>query len=153
MPPPPAGARCAQHPEQAAVDVCQRCGAFVCADCTEIRREDVYCSRCAPLMDRPPSKRVRTVFWLGAGWLPLLGVLLWVGFRTGFGLPFGLATLLTPLEWGVLLALGLQELGARRRGESGPSGRGYLGWGFGFLGLQLASVAGLVLLWRFRLRG
>ena len=42
-----AGARCARHPEERAVDVCSRCGSFVCAECEEISTGDeVFCAAC-----------------------------------------------------------------------------------------------------------
>ena len=34
-----AGARCATHSDVAAVDVCRRCGKFLCGECVEDRRK------------------------------------------------------------------------------------------------------------------
>jgi len=74
--PPPAGARCSTHPTVAAVDVCQRCGRFVCGDCANVRNEDLYCSECTPRVDaKPPS----TARWALA--FALLPVPLLFGFR------------------------------------------------------------------------
>ncbi|MBL8951268.1 MAG: hypothetical protein JNK82_10855 [Myxococcaceae bacterium] len=49
------GARCGSHAEVAAVDVCQRCGRFLCGDCIELVREEVYCSSCAPRLNLPAA--------------------------------------------------------------------------------------------------
>ncbi len=49
------GARCGLHAEVAAVDLCQRCGRFLCGDCVELVREEVYCADCAQRMDLPPA--------------------------------------------------------------------------------------------------
>lgn len=40
------GARCARHPDVAAVAVCARCGGFLCGACTEVRDETAYCEPC-----------------------------------------------------------------------------------------------------------
>ena len=51
----PSGARCGAHAEVAAVDVCQRCGRFLCGDCVELLDEEVYCAECAARVNLPPS--------------------------------------------------------------------------------------------------
>jgi hypothetical protein len=51
----PAGARCGLHAEVAAVDVCQRCGRFLCGDCVELAADEVYCADCAPKVNQPAS--------------------------------------------------------------------------------------------------
>ncbi len=117
----PAGARCAQHPETAAVDVCQRCGAFVCAECTEIRDEDVYCTKCIPQLDKPTSVRIKVLFWTALLWMP-------AGFVIGqLRVPLASAAwgLATPLEAALLVVFWFLERGARKRGEVGTKGRGY----------------------------
>ena len=40
------GARCARHPDVAAVALCARCGGFLCGACTEVRDETAYCEPC-----------------------------------------------------------------------------------------------------------
>lgn len=67
----PAGARCATHVEVAAVDVCQRCGRFLCGECIDLVGDDPYCADCAPRVNVPASKLakaallVTAVAWLG----------------------------------------------------------------------------------------
>jgi len=66
----PAGARCGTHASVAAVDVCQRCGRFLCGDCVELVREEVYCSECAARMDVPASPAAKGALAItGAGYL------------------------------------------------------------------------------------
>jgi hypothetical protein len=38
---------CARHPATLAVEVCQRCGAFICADCVTEKPNGAYCPPCA----------------------------------------------------------------------------------------------------------
>ncbi|MEQ8458382.1 MAG: hypothetical protein RLO52_07635 [Sandaracinaceae bacterium] len=40
------GAKCAAHPAVAAVDLCSRCGSYVCLDCTEPESFETYCPDC-----------------------------------------------------------------------------------------------------------
>ena len=42
----PAGARCAQHPEAAAVLTCERCGDFACSACADSSGSQPRCKRC-----------------------------------------------------------------------------------------------------------
>ena len=44
----PSGARCATHPDRAASYTCQRCGNFLCFECTRLTAEsgDVFCPTC-----------------------------------------------------------------------------------------------------------
>ncbi len=70
-----AGARCARHPS-VAVDVCARCGSFVCAMCAEISASDeVYCAECYPKLNKPSSK-ARTYVIGGVGLVVLALVIL-----------------------------------------------------------------------------
>ncbi|MFL5318708.1 MAG: DUF4190 domain-containing protein [Myxococcaceae bacterium] len=41
-----ATARCAVHPDAPAVELCQRCGNFVCGDCLELVEGVPYCTSC-----------------------------------------------------------------------------------------------------------
>src|SRR4051812_23741772 len=41
-----ASARCATHSEVPAVEVCQRCGAFVCGECLELVEGAPFCTSC-----------------------------------------------------------------------------------------------------------
>lgn len=54
------------------MDVCQRCGSFVCSGCIEIRNEDVYCADCAKVLDRPASKLSAVLVGLSGAWLLFL---------------------------------------------------------------------------------
>lgn len=45
--PTPAGATCPLHSSALAVDVCERCGRFVCGDCVVLRDERTLCTECA----------------------------------------------------------------------------------------------------------
>lgn len=40
------GARCATHPQDAAVEVCRRCGSFVCGSCLQLLASGVFCPPC-----------------------------------------------------------------------------------------------------------
>jgi hypothetical protein len=137
---PPAGARCAKHPDASAVDVCQRCGTFVCGECVHIRAEDVYCADCARILDRPAPVRPKLAFALAAAPGPLLVALgLFAG---GFARLLGLALFL-PLAASAL-ALILQERAARIRGQSPRKGAFYpLTWAM--LAVDLLGVLGLLL--------
>jgi hypothetical protein len=104
------GARCASHIEAAAVDLCQRCGSFICGECVNIRLEDAFCPACAALMDRPPSRRAKIAFALALA-APCFVL-------TGFA-GLSLAMLCLPAA---ALALLLQEASLRRRGESVAKG-------------------------------
>ena len=54
------GARCARHPDVAAVAVCSRCGGFLCGACTEVRDETAYCEPCVDwrVRNTRPSRAV-----------------------------------------------------------------------------------------------
>lgn len=143
---PPAGARCARHASTAAVDLCQRCGTFVCGECVHIRSEDVYCVDCAAILDRPAPKRPRVAFALAFAPAPLALALTFVA--GGIGTLIGVGLLL-PLTVSAL-ALMLQVRSARARGESALKGAFYpLTWGMLAIDL-LASVALVVAFFRNR---
>jgi hypothetical protein len=44
--PPPSGALCARHPEREAVDVCSRCGDFICSLCSTPFAQKRFCPDC-----------------------------------------------------------------------------------------------------------
>jgi hypothetical protein len=101
--------------------VCQRCGSFVCSGCIEIRSEDVFCGACAALLDRPPSKLIRTTRWLSALWLLVLVgsfVVLLSKIRV-----FGVVLAATPFVTATLFAFWLVEWRAQRRGDAPPKGQ------------------------------
>ncbi|MBL8941343.1 MAG: DUF4190 domain-containing protein [Archangium sp.] len=45
--PTPVGATCPRHPSALAVDMCERCGRFVCGDCAVLKGEKTWCAECA----------------------------------------------------------------------------------------------------------
>ena len=54
-----AGAMCAKHAGTPAVDICVRCGSFVCAECEELSvTDEVFCATCFELVkSHPPTLR------------------------------------------------------------------------------------------------
>lgn len=115
---PPAGARCAKHTDAPAVDVCQRCGSFVCSGCIEIRNEDVYCADCAKVLDQPPSKLSRVLVGLSGAWLlALLSMLGVVAFSRGLIPPIviGFALIGTAPLAALMVALWVVERQAQKR--------------------------------------
>src|SRR5579871_6794603 len=96
------GARCANHPAVAAVEICQRCGNFVCGDCLEIQEGQALCPPCFERKKEagPASARATVSVVLGA-----------LGINCG-------------LVWGIPgLILAHQELAAIERGDSPPGGK------------------------------
>lgn len=72
------GAHCGKHPAVAAVEICTRCGTFLCGDCVEyVRDETAACSDCAPLL-RGVKATAR------AKLAPVLAAVGIVGLLTGF---------------------------------------------------------------------
>lgn len=122
MSPPPSvsGAHCGAHPAVAAVEICSRCGTFLCGECVEYFQEVTpCCAACLPLMlGGPASVRSRVspavgfaalLCWLGGFLVPERGgIALWV-----LSMPLGFAG----------LALAVQELRLIRAGQSGRRGR------------------------------
>lgn len=136
---PPAGARCARHAQAAAVDVCQRCGTFVCGECVNIRSEDVFCPDCARILDRPPPTRPKLAFGLAVAPAPLAAALTF--FVGGLGTLVGLGLLLPLIA--TALALLIQERSARSKGKSAFEGAFYpLAWAT--LAVDLVGTVGLL---------
>jgi hypothetical protein len=120
------GARCATHPEVAAVEICQRCGAFVCGSCLELKGTEVLCTTCFARQAGKPSRRAVAALVLGI-----------LGLNCGF-------------VWGVVgLVLAYRELRAIARGEAPQAGQNLakggqiLGW-INVAILVLALIAGVV---------
>ncbi len=124
----PAGAACANHPGTAAVDVCERCGTFICGGCLEIDpiHGGVMCGRCLERRGQKASGRAIASLILGI-----------VGLQCG----------LLPGIVGLILAT--QELGAIERGESNEASKSMAKGGqiLGFInvGLLLLIVIGVVI--------
>jgi len=66
-----AGARCAVHVDQPAVDTCGRCGNYVCVSCMEVHNYETYCSECASRLGYKGEHSGRAVAALICGLLPL----------------------------------------------------------------------------------
>lgn len=74
----PPGAACGAHPDRAAVDLCSRCGAFVCLECVTSVAATVLCRPCAGRVreapDELPAPVVRALVLTAGGLLfPPLG--------------------------------------------------------------------------------
>ncbi len=136
-----AGASCGSHPAVPAVEICSRCGTFLCGDCVEYFREETpACANCLPhLLGSPASTRARVSPILStAGLVGLLsgflvhgrrGLVLWaIGFVLGFA----------------GLAFGARERRLIRAGQAGTRGRRWAQVGLG-VGALFALGAGLLL--------
>jgi hypothetical protein len=53
------GALCAAHPELTAVDLCARCGSFLCGECVDFADEQTYCAACLALVTDRASRPAR----------------------------------------------------------------------------------------------
>ncbi len=110
------GAACAKHPDSAAVEVCARCGGFLCAECVEYLQDEVpACDACAHLARhaRPPAALKAS---------PFLGLLGLSGLAAGYTLPARLAlgVWLVAIPIGVAgLALSIQHGRRLSRAENG----------------------------------
>jgi hypothetical protein len=135
------GASCATHAGATAVDLCTRCGSFLCGECVEYLDTAPYCERCHRLVTTRASLRARVSAALSG-----LGVL---GMLAGFvvqGRPgLGLWALAVPTGF-VGLASSLQELAALTRGEAPTPGRPWATVGRALGALHTALVVGLVAL-------
>jgi hypothetical protein len=129
-----------------AVDLCTRCGSFLCASCVEYLDTAPYCARCLALVTARPSLRARVSAALsGAGVLGMFVGLIVQG-RPGLGVwalavPTGFAG----------LAASLQELAAIARGEAPTPGRGWAATGRAVGVLHTVLVVGLVALFAWYL--
>ncbi len=117
-----AGAHCGTHAAVPAVEICSRCGTFLCGECVEYFREVTpACANCLPVLrGSPASTRAKIspvlstlgLGGLGAGFLVhgRRGLIVWaVSFVFGFA----------------GLAFGAQELRLIRAGQAGTRGRGW----------------------------
>ena len=119
-----AGARCAVHGDAPAVDICRRCGAFLCAAC---RGDEVLCGNCLAHHGRKPVASTQA----------------WASLYLGLA---GLACGFLPGVVGLVLAH--RELARIARGESSPGGRALANAGrmLGWLNAALLLVVGAVLI-------
>ena len=138
----PAGARCANHTEQGAVDVCSRCGSFICADCVQIFREEiVYCVSCFERagVDRASTRATVAMVLSMVSALPVaVGCLL----MSTFSMAPAVTWVVSAGVAVSALVLGRLELSAIKRGDAPQGGRGRAGVA---LWLGAMSVLGLLL--------
>ncbi len=127
------------HADVAAVDVCKRCGRFLCGECLELRGEDPYCDDCVKRLDTPTSLRARLVLCGGLLCLP----------ATVFGAFFPALLLGAFVGSVVCLGFGLTELWGIRNDKSSRRGFkialiGVVAAGLTFLlcGVWLAAIVG-----------
>lgn len=119
------GAVCANHPSVHAVETCERCGSFICANCMELEGYDAYCPDCyLKVGTKAPASAMATTAIV----LAILSI-------------SGCFPLALPAA-----IIGHIELNAIERGDSMPGGRNlakgavYVGWivtGLCVLGLLL----------------
>lgn len=131
------GARCASHPDVAAVATCARCGNFLCGDCTELAGESPYCAPCVVVLRREakPSRVVQVALALNVVGLVCL--------PCSLALP--LPTLVAGLAGVVLAGRELRRIG---RGQGAERGRTQARVVLSLGGLNLGlSTAWLVALW------
>ncbi len=120
-------ARCAKHPDRQAVENCERCGAFVCAECLELTPEGNRCNNC---YERVTKEKPST--------------------RAISALVFAIVGLNCCLLPGVIgLVLGTAELAAIERGEAPAAGRnlargGQIVGGISAVLFGLAVIGGLI---------
>ena len=118
--PTPAGATCPLHPGVLAVDVCERCGRFVCGDCTVLRDERTLCTECAAVATSPSARATLALVCGGLGFV--------------CGAPLSLAA----------IALGRIEERAIDRGEAPREGLTRARWGVRLGATQLALFSVLL---------
>lgn len=125
--PTPAGATCPRHAAALAVDVCERCGRFVCGDCAVLKGEKTWCSECAAV-PHTASARATLALVLGVAGFLLCG-------------PVSIAA----------IALGLVEQRSIERRETPVEGLARARWAVRLGVLQIALVMLTVVLfvaWR-----
>jgi len=135
---------CARHPGVTAVDICSRCGTFVCGDCVEYQGDEVpFCQPCIALVRVTPAPmRSRAALALAAIALATLlagflvkgrpGIWLWAG-SSVMGI---VGAIFAGLEWRRLRNLGGVQRGLRWVRAAlvltafSLLGFLFLGWGF-----------------------
>jgi len=63
----PDATRCGNHPTEAAVDTCSRCGTFLCSECVDFLGDAVLCAACLERVggNAPPSRRAWATALIG----------------------------------------------------------------------------------------
>ncbi len=96
----PAGALCGEHPEVAATGICDRCGRFLCHDCTREKPRGVFCPPCG----------ARFLSNIDASWSAIAAVIL--SFASLGCSPLGVVAIL----------FALKDLAFIRMGKAPPGG-------------------------------
>ena len=147
------GAHCGNHPASAAVEICARCGTFLCGECVFYFKEETpACINCLPLLEGgPASTRARVS--------PLFSMLGLTGLVAGFlvrGRP-GLGIWALSFVVGFAgIAFGVQELRLIRANQAGARGRNWARVGLVIGALFAVAFAALGLsfaLFTWRSRG
>jgi len=136
-----AGAVCAKHAGVSAVEVCTRCGAFLCAECTEyVEGEKPVCAACAELLRKTKTPaRLKAAPFLGA--IGLIGLL--EGFLQRGRLGLFVWALAIPTGF-IGLVLSIQH--GRRLSRPGALKQPGFGWAVTGRVLGLLHAVGSVLL-------
>lgn len=118
-----------------AVDLCERCGRFVCPGCLVLRRERALCLACA---QRPDGVSTRAKLAFGASL---------TGLAAGLATCAGVGPVLAPIAWGLPAAIaasvGWVELRAIARGQRSAEGLFFARWAvrLGFAQLLVTVLA------------
>jgi hypothetical protein len=123
------GALCGKHPQVSAVEVCTRCGSFLCGECVDYLNETAaYCEPCLTLVTAKTSTRAKVslalavlgVLGMVAGWV-LIGARHHLGHALGRA---GLGVWAGAMPAGLLgLATSLRELRAITSGAATSASR------------------------------
>jgi len=110
------GALCPRHDGVLAVDLCERCGAFVCGDCLVLHQGRTLCTPCSLAPLGPSRRATASVVLAVLGWL-----------------------LCPPLTL-VAVSLAWAEQAAIERREASVEGQPRLRLALGFAGVQIVVV-------------
>jgi hypothetical protein len=114
------GALCPRHAGVLAVDLCERCGAFVCGDCLVLLKGRTLCTSCSQVPFGPSQRAIAAFVLAVLGWLLCP--------------PFTLVAI--PIAWA--------ERAAIERKEAPSEGQAWVRLALGFAGVQIALVGLLV---------
>jgi hypothetical protein len=129
------GALCAAHPELTAVDLCARCGSFLCSECVDFAGDQTYCAACLKVVTNRASRPARLSVVVSV--LGVLGMLAGLVVRGRAGLVIWAAAIPTGF---VGFALAVQTLRGAPTSQSRTWARGAraIAGLHGFLVLALA---------------
>lgn len=120
------GAKCAAHPAVAAVDLCSRCGSYVCLDCTEPESFETFETYCPDCYRRSSPRAPASTRATGALVMALLAF-------------SGCVPLAIPAVILAHMELGAIERGSRQGGRNLARGAMWVG----YIVLGLSALAGL----------